>query len=69
MAKCNGVFVFKKPDESVDSLIQRFKRKYKQSKISQQYSDSGFYLKPSVIKREKKISSKIRKKKILESTN
>lgn len=69
MAKCNGVFVFKKPDESVDSLIQRFKRKFKQSKVSQQYSDSGFFLKPSTVKRAKKISSKIRKKKILELTN
>lgn len=53
MARCNGVFVHQKENESADSLLKRFKQKVKQSKILQQKLNSGIYFKPSVKKRKK----------------
>lgn len=65
--KCNGVFVIKKSKESADDLIKEFKKKFKNSKILQRYKEKEFFTKPSKLKREKHINSKIRKQKFLES--
>lgn len=56
MSKCNGVFVNQSfPGESVDSLLKKFKKKIKLSKILQLKTESDVFIKPSVKKRLKKI--------------
>jgi ribosomal protein S21 len=55
MGRCNGTFVFKKnPNESVDSLIKRFKQKVKDNQITQLYLKSTKFEKPSETKKKKK---------------
>lgn len=61
MSKCNGVFVHQKNNESADSLLKRFKQKVKQTKILQIKLNSGIYLKPSVIRRQKQNKLKYRR--------
>jgi ribosomal protein S21 len=66
MAKCNGVYVSKKTNETFEKLFQRFRNAYKESKISKQVVDSSFYEKPSKKRRDKKNLKLLKKRRLLE---
>lgn len=53
----NGVCVVRRKNESVESLIKRFKKKYSKSGISKEVRDKMFHEKPSDKRRRKKMQS------------
>jgi len=55
--------VSKKINESLESLLKRFKRKVKDSRVLELYNDNRYYEKPSSKKRKKLIQSKLDQKK------
>jgi ribosomal protein S21 len=60
----NGTFVISKPGESVDSLIKRFKEKYKEHRISQIYIDANSFEKNSIKRRRKHKAQVLRQRKL-----
>jgi len=60
----NGTFVISKPGESVDSLIKRFKEKFKEHRISQQYLEANSFEKNSIKRRRKHKARVLRQKKL-----
>ena len=51
----SGICVVRRKDESVESLIKRFKKKYSKSSISKEVRDRMYYEKPSNKRRRKKM--------------
>lgn len=52
-----GICVVKRKDESVESLIKRFKKKYSKSGISKELHDRMYFEKPSEKKKRKRMQS------------
>lgn len=48
--------------ESIDSLLKRFKKNVMESNIMTEYSESRVFVKPSVVRRQKKINRKFKAK-------
>lgn len=59
----SGVGVVAGQNESIDSLLARFKKSVFQTGVLEQYKDSMEYTKPSVIRRQKK-SRRVRNSKL-----
>lgn len=57
-----AIIVRKKPGESDDRLIAKFRKKIQADKILTEIKDKEFYKKPSVIKKEKLQAFRKRKK-------
>ena len=55
-----GIGVALRSGESIDSLLKRFKKSVIQSNILTEYHESLVFVKPSVKKRQKKISRKFK---------
>lgn len=53
-------------DETPDSLIKRFLKKYKKSGVTEEVMNRKFYKKPSVVKREKALKRKTLLKMLME---
>ena len=53
-------------DETPDSLIKRFLKKYKKSGVTEEVMNRKFYKKPSVVKREKALKRKTLLKTLME---
>lgn len=53
----SGICVVRRPDESVEDLIKRFKKKFAKSGLVRELKDKMYYEKPSVKKRRKKMQS------------
>lgn len=53
-------------DETPDSLIKRFLKKYKKSGVAEEVMNRKFYKKPSVVKREKALKRKTLLKMLME---
>jgi small subunit ribosomal protein S21 len=56
-----GLVVVARYEESVDSLIKRFKKKINRSGILREFKNATFYEKPSEKKKRKRIEAAIRK--------
>jgi len=56
-----GLVVVARYDESIDSLIKRFKKKVNRSGILREFKDSTAYQKPSEKKKRKRIEAAIRR--------
>ena len=63
MDEKKGLVVIARYDESIDSLIKRFKKKVNRSGILREFKDSTFYQKPSIKKKRKRIEAAIRREK------
>jgi small subunit ribosomal protein S21 len=50
-----GICVVRRKNESLDSLLKRFKKKYSKSGIAKEVRDRMFYEKPSVKRRRKRM--------------
>ena len=61
MDEKKGLVVIARYDESIDSLIKRFKKKVNKSGILREFKDSTFYQKPSIKKKRKRIEAAIRR--------
>jgi len=61
MDEKKGLVVIARYDESIDSLIKRFKKKVNRSGILREFKDSTFYQKPSIKKKRKRIEAAIRR--------
>ena len=61
--KLQGVTVIARDDESIESLIKRFKKKVNKSEILKDIKRHMFYEKPSSVRNRKKIDSEIKRKK------
>ena len=51
----SGICVVRRPDESFEDLIKRFKKKYSKSGLVRELKEKMYYEKPSVKKRRKKM--------------
>ena len=58
-----AICIQRKPNESIDSLLRRFKTKVKESGILKEFFDAQYFEKKSKIKKEKKRLSIQRMKK------
>ena len=58
-----------KKNETVDSMLRRFKKNIKVSGLMKEIKDRSFYEKPSIIKRRKSKSLILRKKHLKASFN
>ena len=56
------LYVVGKENETVESMLRRFKKNIKVSGLLKEIKDRSFYEKPSLIKRRKKKSLVLRKK-------
>lgn len=63
MDEKKGLVVIARYDESIDSLIKRFKKKVNRSGILREFKDSTVYQKPSEKKKRKRIEAAIRRSK------
>jgi small subunit ribosomal protein S21 len=61
--KLQGVTVIARDDESIESLIKRFKKKVNKSEILKDIKRHMFYEKPSSVRNRKKIDAEIKRKK------
>lgn len=59
-----AVIVVKKDGESIDSLLRRFKTKFKESNVLKDYFDRQHFVKPSKQRKEKKRLAITRQKKL-----
>jgi len=53
----SGICVVKRPDESVEDLIKRFRKKFSKSGLVKELKERAYYEKPSVKKRRKRMQS------------
>lgn len=58
-----GICVIARKDESIESLIRRFKRKVSKSEILKEYREHEEFVKPSIAKRRKSLNARIRNEK------
>lgn len=58
-----GIAVVKRPHETEESLIRRFKRKVTKSEILREYKKKLEYIKPSIAKKRKSIEARKRDEK------
>ena len=56
-----GIIVIARPNEDIDLLIRRFKRKVNKSGILRDVKLKAFYEKPSILKRRKRNEAAVRK--------
>lgn len=56
-----GLIVVARENESVDSLIKRFKKKVNRSGIIREFRNATFYQKPSEKRKKKRIEAAIRR--------
>lgn len=59
----HGIVVVKRPYETEESLIKRFKRKVTKSEILREYKKKMEYIKPSIAKKRKSIEARKRDEK------
>jgi small subunit ribosomal protein S21 len=52
-----------KEDESIDRALKRYKRKFQSTKMIKELRKRKHYVKPSVVKRDQKLSAAYREKK------
>lgn len=62
MEQC-GICVVAKPNEPIEVLLKRFKKKYMKSGLAQELRRRMFYEKPSDARRRKRIEAARRRKK------
>jgi len=59
--KQQGITVFKRDEEDIDTLIKRFKKKVNRSGILRELRVKSYYEKPSVQRKRKRNESKLRR--------
>ena len=53
----SGICVVRRPDESIEDLIKRFKKKFAKSGLIRELKEKSYFEKPSVKKRRKRQQS------------
>lgn len=61
MYSVNIEVIRKHPQENIESLLRRFKRKVKNSGLMDVIKKNEFYTKPSILKKEKRSKNRFRK--------